>query len=67
VKKAIGNGADVNTIQNNRTPLIGCIESLDLAGARALLEAGANPNLSFESLIGPTSTTMRVENGEAAS
>ncbi|PMD45677.1 ankyrin [Hyaloscypha variabilis F] len=65
VKKAIGNGADVNTIRDNRTPLIGCIESLDLYGARALLEAGANPNLFAKGLMGP-STTMHVENGEAA-
>jgi ankyrin repeat protein len=45
VQRAIKMDIDVNTVRENRTPLIGCVESLDLEGARILLEAGANPNL----------------------
>ena len=45
VKRLVGEGVDVNgTGTNKMTPLIWAIHCQNIAGVKALLEAGANPN-----------------------
>jgi hypothetical protein len=58
VQRAINMDVDVNAIRGSRTALIRCVESLDLEGARTLLEAGADPNLVVQHTTAPIVAAM---------
>jgi ankyrin repeat protein len=66
VKSVASHGGNVNAVSSEGpSPLLWAIHADNLAGVRALLEAGADPNLRMDPLDGLTALEVVISNGHS--